>query len=60
MEYELKLSQQDVLTIIQALGELPMKTVLNTFGKVQMQMQQQDAANAIPIADIEKQLGAQV
>lgn len=46
MEYDLKLPQADLLVIIQALGELPLKVSVNVFGKVHAQMQAQDIANA--------------
>lgn len=47
MDYTLKLSQQDVQVIINALGELPLKISANTFGTIQRQVQEQDAENAI-------------
>lgn len=50
MEYALKLSQQDVQVLISALGELPLKLSANTFGLIQRQVQEQDAANAIDLS----------
>lgn len=49
MTYELKLEQADVLLILQALGELPLRVVLQTFGKVQTQVNEQDQANALEV-----------
>lgn len=49
MEYLLKLSQQDVQVIANALAELPLKISASTFGSIQKQVQEQDAANAIDL-----------
>ncbi len=49
MNYDLKLSQADVAVITQALGELPLKATLNTFAKLQQQVAEQDAANALEV-----------
>ena len=51
MEYELKLSQQQVQIILQALGELPLKFSLNAFAAVQEQMTKQDEAAAVKLED---------
>lgn len=51
MDYTLKLSQQAVQLIVNALGELPLKVSANVFGDIQRQVQEQDAANT---ADISK------
>jgi hypothetical protein len=53
MDYILKLSQQDVQVIINALGELPLKISANTFGSIQRQVQEQDAVNAIDLGKVE-------
>jgi len=42
MDYTIKLSQQDVAVITQALGELPLKMTLQTFASIQNQI---EAAN---------------
>lgn len=49
MDYSLTLSQADVILILNALGELPLKASLQTFGKVQSQMQAIDQANAMKL-----------
>jgi hypothetical protein len=54
MEYEIKLPQADMLVIIQALGELPLKVAVNVFGKIHAQMQAQDAANAVPLSSLQE------
>lgn len=52
MEYDIKLEQQDIQTLIAGLGELPMKIALNTLGKIQTQVAQQDAARAVPLSEL--------
>jgi hypothetical protein len=52
MDYTLKLTQQDVQTVINALGELPLKMSANVFGIIHKQVQEQDEANAIPLQDV--------
>lgn len=49
MTYELKLEQSDVVLIMQALGEVPLRVGLVTFGKVQQQVQAQDEASALEV-----------
>ena len=49
MTYDLKLEQSDIGLILQALGELPLRVALQTFGKVQQQVSEQDAANALDV-----------
>lgn len=49
MTYELKLDQTDVLLILRALGEMPLKSTINTFAKVQSQIAEQDEANALEV-----------
>lgn len=49
MTYELKLTQQQVQVIAQALGELPLKVALATFSDIQRQVQEQDEASAIEV-----------
>lgn len=49
MDYDLKLSQQEVQTILGALAELPLKVSARAFNAVQMQVQAQDEKHAIPI-----------
>lgn len=51
MIYDLKLSQQHVQLIMQALGELPLKLTLNAFAELQKQIAEQDEAGAIQVAD---------
>lgn len=53
MEYALKLSQQDVQVIINALGELPLKVSANTFGSIHRQIAEQDAVNAVDLGKVE-------
>jgi hypothetical protein len=47
MEYDLKLSQQQVQLVLQALGELPLKVTLNVFAAIQEQVAKQDDEKAI-------------
>lgn len=47
MEYELKLTQQDIKAILEGLSELPLKVSASAFGKIHGQVQRQDADNAI-------------
>lgn len=47
MEYTLKLSQHELIAALNALSELPLKVGFNAFVRLQQQMQEQDAANAI-------------
>ena len=49
MDYNITLPQADLLLILNALGELPLKTSVNTFMKVQSQMQAQDKATAMSL-----------
>lgn len=55
MEYEYKLTQQDLAVIYQGLGELPLKLSVNLFAKLQQEQAKQDAAKAEPL----ESLGAQ-
>lgn len=43
---ELKLSQQDIAIIYQALGELPLKIAGPVFSKLQAQIQERERAEA--------------
>jgi hypothetical protein len=52
MEYEIKLTQQEIGLIYQALGELPLKMSLNLFGKLQQAVARQDEAKALPIGEV--------
>lgn len=52
MTYDLKLEQAEVMLIMQALGELPLKLTVGVFAKVQAQVAEQDSANAIEVADV--------
>jgi hypothetical protein len=54
MTYTLTLEQSDVQLLMHALGELPLKATLNTFAKLQKQVAEQDAANAIEVAHVGK------
>lgn len=56
MEYDIKLTQQELNLIYQALGELPLKMSINLFGRLTQEQQKQDKEKAIPIEDIAKQL----
>lgn len=47
MEYDLKLSQQQVQLVLQALGELPLKVTLNVFAAIREQVAKQDDEKAI-------------
>lgn len=49
MTYDLKLSQAHVQTVLQALGELPLKLSLNVFAAIQEQVAKQDEASAIEV-----------
>jgi hypothetical protein len=53
MNYKIELSQQEVQLIYQALGELPMKMVLNLFGKIQQEVLKQDTSKAVPIQSLD-------
>lgn len=46
MNYNLKLSQQDIQIIIAGLGELPLKTALTVFEMIRSEVEQQDTNNA--------------
>lgn len=48
--YTIKLSQQEIQVVINALGELPLKLSANAYGNIQRQVQEQDAANAIDLS----------
>lgn len=49
MEYDVKLTQQELQVIYQGLGELPLKLALNMFAKLQQLQQRQDAEKAVPL-----------
>jgi hypothetical protein len=51
MEYDLKLSQQHVQTVLQALGELPLKFAVNVFAVINEQVARQDEERAVSIKD---------
>lgn len=46
MDYDLKLTQQDIRVIFQGLGELPLKTSLAVFNKLQSAIAKQDEGRA--------------
>lgn len=52
MEYDLKLTQQELQTIYLGLGELPLKLSLNVFSKLQHAQKTQEDANAIPLESL--------
>ena len=52
MTYDLNLTQQELVLIFQALGELPLKVTLNLFSKLQAEMQRQDEAKAVPVEEV--------
>ena len=54
MEYDLKLSQAHVQTVLQALGELPLKISLAAFAAVQEQVSKQDTQNALELKESAK------
>ena len=56
MEYLIKITQQESVTILQALGELPLKASLYIFGSIQRQIQEQDTKNAIPMEELEEKI----
>lgn len=58
MEYDIKLTQQELHLIMQSLGELPLKVTINLFGKLQQEIVRQDQEKAIPIEDVVSQVGA--
>lgn len=58
MEYDLKLSQQDVQIIVGALGELPLKISAIAYANVQRQIIEQDGKNAIPLNNLEEKSDA--
>jgi len=43
MDYTIKLSQQELQIISQALGELPLKMTLAVFASIQNQVKEQDS-----------------
>ena len=53
MEYNLKLSQQEINIIAQSLGELPLKLTLNIFISIQNQVSKQDKDNAVSISSLD-------
>lgn len=48
MDYELKLSQEQVQVIVNALGELPLKVAAGVFNSIQQQVIAQESAAASP------------
>lgn len=52
MTYEFKLSQAEMQVIFAGLGELPLKVGLNLFGKLQGEIQRQDAEKAKSLKEI--------
>jgi hypothetical protein len=52
MEYDFKLSQQELNLIYLALGEVPLKVSLNVYAKLQQEQQKQDEAKAVPIESL--------
>lgn len=51
MMYDLKLPQQAVLLVLQALADLPLKTSLNAFTSIQEQVAKQDRDSALELKD---------
>lgn len=51
-EYTLKLAQQEVAVLMQALGELPLKIAAGTFSKINQQINEQDAAGAVSLESL--------
>lgn len=43
MEYDIKINEQDVHVIMQALGELPVKVAVNTYIKLNNQILEQQS-----------------
>lgn len=60
MEYEIKLTQQELQVIQMGLGELPLKLGINLLGKLQQEVARQDTEKAMPIAELQKQFDAAV
>lgn len=60
MNYKFTFSQQELQTLSMALGELPLKLSLALFGKLQQGVAKQDAEQAVPLADIQRQFDAAV
>ena len=56
MEYLIKITQSEAVTILQGLGEMPLKASLNIFGSIQKQIQEQDTKNAIPVSNLENNI----
>lgn len=52
MEYTITVTQQEIQILFQGLGELPLKATLNLFAKMQAQVSEQDAANAVPLEEM--------
>lgn len=52
MEYNLKLSQQEIQIISAALGELPLKVSIALFGKIQQQVINIDNEKSIPVENL--------
>jgi hypothetical protein len=55
MKYNIELTQQELQVIYAALGELPLKMTINLFSKLQQAQQKQDAENAMPISELQRQ-----
>lgn len=47
MDYEFKITQQELQVIYHALGDMPLKLSLNVFTRLQQQQQQQDNDKAV-------------
>lgn len=52
MDYELKLTQAELQVVFQGLGELPLKVSIGLLSKLQILVNEQDIAKAIPITDV--------
>jgi hypothetical protein len=52
MEYQIRLTQQEVQLILAALGELPLKLTMSAFANINAQVIQQDQAKAVDLSSI--------
>lgn len=52
MEYDIKLTQQDLQAIFLGLGEIPLKLGINLVEKLRAEVARQDEAKAVPLADL--------
>lgn len=54
MEYDIKLTQQELAVIFMGLGELQLKVSVNVFAKLQQEQVRQDEAKAVTLVEGEK------